>query len=110
LTTRAKNIWRKIVGSKPIDFFNEGSMGLLADHCETQALLEEVWARLRRYPVGSKENAFLVKQLKEVRANYATSCRLLRLTVQYTTERQAVKNAEKGSVTGDLIGGLRLVR
>ena len=106
LTARAKRIWREIVAAKPIDWFDAGHAGLLADHCETQCLLEEVWARLRRFPVGSKESAVLIAQHKTVRNDYAVSARLLRLTVQQTTERQATKNAEKGSVSDDLVGGV----
>jgi hypothetical protein len=106
LTTRAKRIWREIVTSKPMDWFDAGNAGLLADHCETQALLEEIWARLRRFPVGSKESAVLINQHRTVRNNYAVSARLLRLTVQQTTERQATKNAERGSVSDDLVGGV----
>jgi hypothetical protein len=108
LSTRAKWIWRSIVAAKPIDWFDAGQFGLLADHCETQTRLEEVWARLRRYPVGSRESRLLMGELRILRGNYATSARLLRLTVQQTTERHSTKTAERGSAIGgdDLVGGV----
>src|SRR4029077_8465266 len=95
LSTRAKWIWRSIVAAKPIDWFDAGQLGLLADHCETQTRLEEVWARLRRYPVGWREGRLLMVELRILRGNYATSARLLRLTVQQTTERHSTKIAER---------------
>src|SRR4249920_899952 len=82
LTARAKRIWRSITAAKPVDWFDDGQLGLLADHCETQVRLEEVWARLRRYPVGSREGRELMTELRTLRANYVTSARQLRLTVQ----------------------------
>src|SRR5436190_20097899 len=94
LSARAKQIWRQIAAAKPADWFDGGSLGLLADHCETQTRLEEVWARLRRYPVGSREGRMLMVELRTLRGNYATSARLLRLTVTAAIERRAAQNGE----------------
>lgn len=107
LSQRAKAIWREIVRAKPLDWFDGGSLGLLADHCETQARLEECWAILRRLPAGSGEARAIMGELKVLRPNYATSSRLLRLTVSAGIERQAAKAGEKAPEgQGDaLIGG-----
>ena len=107
LSQRAKAIWREIVRAKPIDWFDGGSLGLLADHCETQARLEECWAVLRRLPTGSDDARWIMAEVRVLRPNYATSSRLLRLTVSAGIERQAAKAGEKAAEgQGDeLIGG-----
>jgi hypothetical protein len=107
LSTRAKHIWRSVAASKPIDWFGGGALGLLADHCETQARLEEVWRRLRRFPVGSKEGRELVlTELRPLRINYAMSARLLRLSVQAAVEVHEAKRDEVTKDPGDeLVGG-----
>jgi hypothetical protein len=95
------------VNAKPIDWFDAGNFGLLADHCETQARLEEVWARLRRYPVGSREGRELMVDLRTLRGNYLKSAQSLRLTVQYAIERQAAMAGEKqqAGTDNELLGG-----
>lgn len=107
LSIRAKAIWREIVNAKPVDWFDGGSLGLLADHCRTQERLEEVWRRLGRYPVGSREARQVMSELRTLRTNYATSARLLRLTVSNGMERQAAKYGESAADAehDDLIGG-----
>jgi hypothetical protein len=68
--------------------------------------LEEVWARLRRYPVGSREGRELLVDLRILRSNYATSARLLRLTVQAAVEFHETKRDEVTNNPGDeLVGG-----
>jgi hypothetical protein len=46
-------------------------------------------------------------ELRTLRGNYATSARLLRLTVQYAIERQAKQAGEaaQGSRDDELVGG-----
>lgn len=107
LTGRARAIWREIVNSKPADWFDGGSVGLLADHCWSQARLEECWRRLDRYPVGSSEARLVMVELRTLRVNYATSARLLRLTVSNGIERHAAKMAEAATEShqDELIGG-----
>jgi phage terminase small subunit len=107
LSTRAKNIWRQIVTAKPVDWFDASMVGLLADHCETQCRLEEVWARLRRYPVGSREGRELLVDLRTLRGNYAVSSKLLRLTVQAAVERRSTMAGEAAPDNRDdeLVGG-----
>jgi hypothetical protein len=107
LSPRARAIWRQIVGAKPIDWFDGGNYGYLADHCEEQARLEAIWVKLREVAPGSKESRNLTNELKTVRGNLATSARHLRLTVQETVDRAATKTAERQpKVTSDsLFGG-----
>ena len=106
LPARAKAIWREIVNSKPADWFDGGSLGLLADHCRTQARLEECWRRLDRFPVGSREARLVMVELKTLRSNYTTSGRLLRLTVTEAIERRSSQIDETAGVAGDdLVGG-----
>ena len=107
LSQRAKAIWREIVRSKPIDWFDGGSLGLLADHCETQARLEECWAVLRRLPVGSADARAIMAEVKILRPNFGRSAALLRLPVQYMVDRRATLAGERAPANqGDaLIGG-----
>ena len=107
LSTRAKAIWREIVNAKPVDWFDGGSLGLLADHCETQARLEECWRRLRRLPVGSNEVKLVMLEIRTLRPAYISSCRLLRLAVAYGIEHKAAKETERAAdgQQDELIGG-----
>ena len=107
LSARAKAIWRQIVNSKPPVWFDGSSLGFLADHCETQARMEECWRRLRRYPVGSREGRLTGQELRQLRMSYATSARMLRLVVQYAIERRSTQAGESTpEAEGDtLIGG-----
>ena len=107
LSQRAKAIWREVVRSKPLDWFDGGSLGLLADHCETQARLEECWVVLRRLPVGCDEARTIMAEVKILRPNFGRSAALLRLPVQYTVDRRATLAGEKAPEGQDdaLIGG-----
>jgi hypothetical protein len=108
LTARAKAIWREIINSKPVDWFDAGSLGLLADHCRTQERLEDCWRALDRLPVGSVDANLVMRELRTLRTNYATSARLLRLAVSHGIERQAVKASERApeAEADALIGGV----
>jgi hypothetical protein len=112
LSQRAKAIWREIVRAKPIDWFDGGSVGLLADHCETQARLEQCWVVLRRLPAGCDDARVILAEVKILRPNFGRSAALLRLPVQYAVERQAAKAGEKApEAQGEaLIGGQAAAR
>jgi hypothetical protein len=107
LSHRAKAIWRQIVAAKPIDWFDGGNLGYLADHCETQVRLEGIWAALRQVKPGTEESRNLTSELKTIRGNWSTSSRHLRLTVQEVIERHAAKaNEHQAAASGDeLVGG-----
>jgi hypothetical protein len=107
LSARAKVIWRDIVNSKPVDWFDGASLGLLADHCRTQERLEDCWRALDRLPVGSIDANLVMRELRTLRTNYATSSRLLRLAVSHGIERQHTKASESASEAeaDALIGG-----
>jgi hypothetical protein len=107
LSTRAKAIWRQIVAAKPIDWFDGGNHGYLADHCEEQARLEAIWRALRQVAPGSPESHRLTVELKVVRGNLSTSARHLRLTVQEAIQRAATKGGERQATAASdsLVGG-----
>jgi hypothetical protein len=107
LSPRAKAIWRQIVAAKPVDWFDGGNHGYLADHCEEQARLELIWLRLREVAPGTPESTKLTAELKTVRSNLSTSARHLRLTVQETIQRAAAKTGERqpSAAGNELIGG-----
>jgi phage terminase small subunit len=107
LSSRAQAVWRQIVSSKPVDWFDPSHHGYLADHCETWARLEEVWAGLRQVHPGSDESRILMNALKILRGNFSVSSRHLRLTVHEAVDRKAAKATEQqAAATGnELIGG-----
>jgi len=107
LSTRAKAIWREIVASKPVDWFDGGSLGMLAGLCETGARLEECWRRLARFPFGCVEARYVMTELRTLQANYDRAASKLRLTVQAIVDNRSAKAAESApEAEGDaLIGG-----
>jgi hypothetical protein len=106
LSPQAKLIWRRIVRAKPADWFDASQHGYLADHCETEARLEEVWVGLRQVDPSSQESRVLMNALKVLRANYSVSARHLRLTVQDTIEHKSTKLRERRNPDrdDDLVG------
>lgn len=111
LPHRAKAIWREIVGSKPIDFFETGQCGLLADYCETQSRLEECNADLRRLDLGSEESDRLFNRTIKLGQRMSRLAPQLRLTVQWSVERHSTKAGEAApglEIGGELIGGRTL--
>jgi hypothetical protein len=89
LSPAARKIWRAIVASKPVDWFDYGSLGLLADHCQSRARLEAIWTRLHEVKAGSPESLSLAKEMRIHSARMSTTARQLRLTVQHAITRQA---------------------
>src|SRR5215467_783047 len=97
LPARAKAIWREILASKPIDYFDVGHHGLLADYCETQEALERCRVDLRRLRLDCATSDRLFDRTIKLGSRLSTLARQLRLTVQWTTDRRATKAGETSS-------------
>jgi hypothetical protein len=105
LSAPAKRIWREIIASKPLDWFDADQLHALSAHCEGRARLSEIMARLAKEDVGSREFRELANAMKLIGSAVATSARQLRLTVQQAVEPRETKRSERGSTADDLVGG-----
>ena len=104
LTPEAKNLWARILASKPSDWFEEGNLPILAQYCDLvaeQAKMVQHRSVLDQLkPIGVTERTELVnarismnKLIKELAATSAILAAKLRLTVQNTLLRPAVRSA-----------------
>ena len=107
MSAEAKAIWRKIVATKPVDWFDAGSLPLLRLYCETLASAERIAADLVEIKTSSPGYSRALIHWRTQCSNAATLAKQLRLGVQHAVERQAAKAAEKAAEgQGDaLIGG-----
>jgi hypothetical protein len=111
ISPAARRIWRDIVNSKPVDWFDVGSLQLLRLHCENVAAANEVSARLSTAEVGSTEFSRCAANAKMLGSAIATSARQLRLTVQHAieyherTKLREVKPAPRRNGADNLTGG-----
>jgi len=112
MSPAGRRIWRGIIASKPVDWFDADQLESLLGHCENRARFNELSLRLAQEDVGSKAFRELAVNLKMIGTTVASSARQLRLTVQNTADRRQAKLAEKGSaMSGDvLVGGLAIRR
>jgi hypothetical protein len=102
----ARRIWREIIASKPLDWFDADALRGLEAHCEGRARLHDLTRRLAREDVGSREFRELAASQRIISAMLAVSTRQLRLTVQHKIDYQTTTMKEGGSASGDeLIGG-----
>lgn len=108
MSAEAKAIWRKIVAGKPIDWFDEGSLGLLRLYCETLASANRIAVDLAELKTSSQGYNRTMLQWRTQCSAATTLARQLRLGVQHAVERQAAKAGERApEAQGDaLIGGV----
>jgi hypothetical protein len=114
MTRPAKDLWRRIIADRPVDFFRPGSLELLEDYCQLRVENWRLLGRLARIRPDSEEYA--AKQVLVTRnsANMLAHATKLRLTVQADAEWASRKMTERGDASKDsrLIGGaaLKVVR
>lgn len=111
MSAAGRRIWREIVASKPIDWFEAGSLHILRHHAENVASADRVSRQLARVKVGTTEFRELTGDARRLGAAIATSARQLRLTVQHSIDRRDQKAGERGAMRdpdADLIGGRAL--
>src|SRR5580765_4503698 len=97
MSPAGRGIWRKIIASKPIDWFDADQLESLAGHCEVRAKYNELARRLASEDVASKAFREIAIPLKWMGATEGASGGHLRLTVQNTADRKDTKNSERVS-------------
>ena len=89
LTTNEKELFRKITGSKPADWFDVGTVGLLAEYCRLQTAVDLMAGEINDYDLAwlkSDDGLKRYKVLSDVRRNDVAKmeslARAMRLTQQ----------------------------
>jgi hypothetical protein len=102
----AAEIWREIVDSKPVDWFDGGSLGLLRLYCRTLVQAERVAVEMESRPPTS-DVAYLERRLALLNGCCTTLGTKLRLTVQLQISTKSGKITEKPGHDNDdhLLGG-----
>jgi hypothetical protein len=108
MSPAGRRIWREIIASKPVDWFDADPRQELMAHCENRARLNDLMQRLAKEDVGSRAFRQLAINMKMISTMLVASSRQLRLSVHAATDRGSTKLTEHGSATGaddDLVGG-----
>jgi hypothetical protein len=112
MTAAGRKIWRAIVASKPVDWFDGATLEVLRYHAENVASAQAVSRDLHRVKSGSPEFRAIAGDMKSLSTSIAHSSRQLRLTVLVDVQGQ--KAGERGAPAAEdnLIGGpaLKVVR
>jgi hypothetical protein len=95
MSAKARRIFREIVASKPIDWFDANCVRILRIHCENIVKADEVSDSFATVKPGSKAFTELSNQMRTLSAVIATSSRQLRLTVQTQVNWLDRKSREK---------------
>jgi hypothetical protein len=110
MSPEGKEIWREIIASKPLDWFDADQLRSLIGHCENRASLNDLTIRLSKEEPGTKAFRQLAIDMKFIATVVTSSARNLRLTVQNTADRSSTKNGERGSVRDELMGGAAVTK
>lgn len=103
LSKEAAAVWRDIVASKPLDWFDAGAQILLEAYCESavhhRALTRKITALRRGRGAENWEKLKpLEKRAASARRDLATLATKLRLSVQANVDRHSRMLAERGNV------------
>ena len=107
LSREAKKLWREIVGARPADYFQPGSLQLLEQFCETmvaQRVALENMAAVARDPDAL---ALAVKTMKDLAAVVNSTAIKLRISIQAEVDRKSGKldEREQEAKAPTLLGG-----
>ena len=109
LSEGAAATWRQILAAKPLGWFDEGNLPLLALYCSTVERARVVSARVAATDVAEKGAHGLEMRLLGLNASCMTLVSKLRLTVQASVNRHSRMLDERGpgeAVASDpLLGG-----
>jgi hypothetical protein len=103
----AAAVWRSIMQSKPLGFF-DSSLPQLAVYCRIMATLDRISAELEETPPGTERSAQLVKEVRALGSVVAVHGRQLRITNTARIDRKAGILDEAGPgrlLDDDLLGG-----
>lgn len=101
-------IWQKIVRQKPIGWFDEGSLPILALYCRTLVLADRTASKLMSLEPDDPLGMELAKQLVRLGSSVTTMATKLRLSVQGSIDRRSGMLAETNNtveVADNLLGG-----
>lgn len=110
LSKDAKKLWKEIVGARPADYFQPGSLQLLEQFCETM-ISQRVTLGEMAQAVGDPERlALAVRTMKDLAAVVNATAVKLRISVQTEVDRKSGKLDEKtpDSAKSSLLGGRKL--
>ncbi len=96
MSAEAAIIWRAIAGSKPIGWFDAGSLPLLQSYCENSAQCRKIEIELRELDIDDPLAGKLEKRLVSLNSACTTTATKLRLTVQNLVERHSRMITEAG--------------
>ena len=109
LGKEAAATWRKIVAAKPLGWFDEGNLPLLALYCATLEQARLVAARVGATGVSDKGAHGLEIRLMGLNGSCVTLASKLRLTVQAAVNRHSRMLDERGpgeaAASDPLLGG-----
>jgi hypothetical protein len=99
LTKLAARVWQEIVLSKPVDWFDPGSLILLENYCELAVQARAIvksQQNLRRTGAGLRYAEELERRHTRITGTLTTLATKLRLSVQWLITRQSRKITEQG--------------
>lgn len=91
---RARQIWKEVVQSKPVNYFQVTDTPLLTRFCTIAARCEAVEQLLAVTPADAKGAPQLERRLASLAASLAGLAQKLRLTVAHRIERHAAARSE----------------
>lgn len=101
LSREAKKLWNEIVEARPADYFQPGSLELLAQFCTVSVAQRKATKVLELSPLDPE----LIKAVKDYAAVLNSTALKLRITIQTEVDRKAGKLDEKQPKVNRLIGG-----
>jgi hypothetical protein len=104
LTPQEAAIWREVVDSKPVDWFDGGSLGLLRQYCSTMAQARLVAEHLRT--CSWEDAVYLEKRLTVLNTSCTMLATKLRISVQNKFDTRSGMLTEKKKKSDDnILGG-----
>ena len=113
LSDEARAHWRRIVAAKPLGWFDDGRLPLLAEYCETLVRARQLAERLAEVPPDEKGAQALEVRLMGVNGSCLSLATKLRLSVQSAVDRRSRMLDESGpgeEAAGDPLLGGKVVR
>lgn len=104
LSSEAKAHWKRIVESRPADFFSEGNIQLLAQYCRLLVQLDRATAVVEEVPPLGEAFSEAVATMTKLNIACIQLATKLRLTIQSALRGDYAKNGERAKPS-PLLGG-----
>lgn len=95
LSRDAKKLWREIVGARPVDYFQPGSLQLLEQFCETFVAQRVALAAMAQCADDPDALALAVQTMKNLSLVVNGTAQKLRISIQAEVDRRSFKLDEK---------------